>query len=113
MLAFNLIRIPDPPAYKAYSSHFAELPERYGMRFVAAGSLSTSASECVLRGDSSLPANQALCANDLFALVHFPSPIAFLQAWSDPQLAEDAYPLRAPMIENGSRHIWIRTAAAD
>ena len=111
MLAFNLIRIPDPPAYKAYSSHFAELPERYGMRFVAAGALSYG--DSVLRGDCSLPANQALCANDLFALVHFPSPIAFLQAWSDPQLAEDAYPLRAPMIENGFRHIWIRTAAAD
>jgi hypothetical protein len=34
MLAFNLIRIPDAAAYKHYSSHFAKLPSRHGMRFV-------------------------------------------------------------------------------
>ena len=28
MLAFNLIRIPDPDAYRHYSSHFRELPAR-------------------------------------------------------------------------------------
>ena len=39
MLAFNLIRTPDPDAYKRYSSHFGPLTERYGMRFVEVAAL--------------------------------------------------------------------------
>lgn len=34
MYAFNMIRIPDMEAYKAYSVHFASLPQKYGMKFV-------------------------------------------------------------------------------
>jgi hypothetical protein len=34
MYAFNMIRIPDMEAYRAYSAHFASLPEKYGMKFV-------------------------------------------------------------------------------
>ena len=36
MLAFNLLRMPDPETYKEYSTHFAPLPQQYGMRMVAA-----------------------------------------------------------------------------
>ena len=39
MLAFNLIRTPDPGAYERYSSHFGPLTERYGMRFVEVAAL--------------------------------------------------------------------------
>ena len=39
MLAFNLIRTPDPNEYKRYSSHFGPLTERYGMRFVEVAAL--------------------------------------------------------------------------
>ena len=39
MLAFNLIRTPDPGAYKRYSSHFGPLTERHGMRFIEVAAL--------------------------------------------------------------------------
>ena len=39
MLAFNLIRTPDPGAYERYSSHFGPLTERYGMRFFEVAAL--------------------------------------------------------------------------
>ena len=39
MLAFNLIRTPDPGAYERYSSHFGPLTERYGMRLVEVAAL--------------------------------------------------------------------------
>eukprot|EP01047_Picozoa_sp_COSAG01_P125899 COSAG01_NODE_54993_length_328_cov_0.895197_1_plen_57_part_01 len=41
--AFNLIRMPDRAAYQEYSSHFAELPQRYGMKFVEVASLQADA----------------------------------------------------------------------
>ena len=32
----------------------------------------------------------------------------FRQAWSDPQLVQEAYPLREPMRAQGFRHVWLR-----
>jgi hypothetical protein len=47
MYAFNMIRIPDVAAYKAYGSHFASLPEKYGMKFVDVLSINPAASSSV------------------------------------------------------------------
>ena len=104
MLAFNLLRTPDPEAYKAYSAHFSPLPERYGMRFVVAGALDPDPAHSVLRG----AVDPEVASNDLLALVYFPSSGGFLDAWSDPDLVHDAYPLRTAMLPNGFRHIWLR-----
>lgn len=110
MLAFNLIRYPqpEPAAYRAYAQHFAPLPARYGMRLVAAGALSPDPREAVLAGDVRAAEELGLASHDLFVLAFFPSTRAFLHAWSDPELVRAAYPLRAPMREDGFRHVWLR-----
>jgi len=104
MVAFNLIRIPDPAAYKEFSSHFAGLPERYGMRFMSVAALDPDPAVSCLVGN----AEAAEAASfDLMALVYFPSTDAFVQAWSDPDI-QRAFPLRGPMREKGFRHLWLR-----
>ena len=102
MYAFNLLRIPDTDAYKSYSSHFSTLPERYGMRAAAFGSM--AGREAVLAGDR----DAEMADNTLFVLAFFPSSRCFLQAWSDPELVREAYPKRVPMLEGGFRHVWMR-----
>lgn len=78
--AFNLIRMPDRAAYQEYSSHFAELPQRYGMKFVEVASLQADANLSVLLG---APPGQDGGSFDLMALVYFPSSGCFIKAWSD------------------------------
>ena len=104
MLAFNLLRTPNPEAYAAYSKHFAPLPERYGMRFISAGALNPDPMLSVLRGEP--PADVG--SNNLMALVYFPSTSSFLHAWSDPEFLQGAYPLRTAMLADGFRHLWLR-----
>ena len=41
-------------------------------------------------------------------IAYFPSTTTFLQAWSDPKLVRDAYPLRNKMLEGDFKHIWLR-----
>jgi hypothetical protein len=50
MYAFNMIRIPDMEAYKAYSLHFASLPQKYGMKFVDVLSCKSEAESSVRTG---------------------------------------------------------------
>jgi hypothetical protein len=45
------------------------------------------------------------------ALVYFPSPARFVDAWSEPQIVHDAFPLRKRMLADGFRHVWIRCGA--
>ena len=134
MLAFNLIRTPDAAAYKEFSSHFSELPKRYGMRFLSVAALDPDPNVSLLTGHQPLGLERGRHAGDagvfsrvlaavgldardtsypedgsfdLFALVYFPSTAAFIQAWSDPDI-QRAFPLRAPMRAAGFRHVWLR-----
>lgn len=112
MLAFNLIRTPEPHRYKAYSSFFAHLPDEYGMRFVEAAGLKSH--ESVVSCDAGLSARDlAAMSFDLMALVYFPSSHCFVNTWSDPTVARDAFPLRALMHEGGFRHVWLRCVDAE
>ena len=119
MLAFNLIRTPDPAGYKAYSSHFAPLPERYGMRFVEAAMLDGPSSIMICDGEPDAPDVYTTSGLDaleppfplqfnLMALVYFPSSRAFVDAWSDPELCSDAYPMREELLKDGFAHVWAR-----
>ena len=69
------------------------------MRFIEVGAL-----------DPLLPDPEA-GGFDLMALVYFPSSRAFLDAWSDPELVDAAYPLREALLEDGFEHLWIRCEA--
>lgn len=106
MLAFNLIRMPDPDLYKQYSTHFAALPDRYGMKFVEVASL--DAANSVLSGSE-----VAFGGFHLMALVYFPSSHAFIDAWSDPDIVDAAYPLRRQLLSGGFEHLWLRCDWAD
>jgi hypothetical protein len=104
MLAFNMLRIPDADAYKQYSAHFSHFGTDYGMRFIEVASFdSGDPSKSVLSGSA-----ERFGGYDLMALVYFPSSHAFLDAWSDPELATKAYPLRERMLVNGFEHYWAR-----
>ena len=113
MLAFNLIRTPEPEGYRAYSSHFRHLPDEYGMRFVEAADLQMH--ESVVACDAGLSEVDLVNAAsfDLMALVYFPSSRCFVNTWSDRTVAQDAFPLRAGMRERGFRHVWLRCVDAD
>ena len=95
------IRMPDPDLYKQYSTHFAALPDRYGMKFVEVASL--DAANSVLSGSE-----VAFGGFHLMALVYFPSSHAFIDAWSDPDIVDAAYPLRRQLLSGGFEHLWLR-----
>ena len=46
-------------------------------------------------------------------LAHFPSSKHFFDAWSDPELVRDAYPLRQAMLQSGFQHVWLRCEQAE
>ena len=46
-------------------------------------------------------------------LAHFPSSKHFFDAWSDPELVRDAYPLRQAMLQGGFQHVWLRCEQAE
>ena len=50
---------------------------------------------------------------DLMVLAHFPSSKHFFDAWSDPELVRDAYPLRQAMLQSGFQHVWLRCEQAE
>ena len=110
MLAFNLIRTPEPHKYKAYSSYFAHLPDEYGMGFVEAAGLQPH--ESIVACDAGFTQEAAL-SFDLMALVYFPSSSCFVNTWSDPKVAREAFPLRAEMRKGGFRHVWLRCTDAE
>lgn len=108
MYAFNLIRTPDRAAYRHYASHFSKLPARYGMQFVEIGAL--DAADAIVACDDGLPTEelQQLASFDLLALAYFPTTRCFVDAWSDPELVSDAFPLRRAMYRSGFAHLWLR-----
>ena len=113
MFAFNLIRTPDPGAYREYAGHFASLPSRHGMRFVEVATLDTMASVLVCDDDLTEAQIERIAAFDLMALVYFPSSARFVDAWSEPEIVREAYPLRQRMLARGFRHVWLRMEAAE
>lgn len=109
MYAFNLIRTPDRAAYRHYASHFSDLPPRYGMQFVEIGAL--DALDSIVVSDEGLPADRLQRASfDLLALAYFPTTRCFVDAWSDPELVRDAFPLRDALYRGGFAHLWLRCA---
>eukprot|EP01051_Picozoa_sp_SAG22_P012709 SAG22_NODE_1347_length_4669_cov_12.718381_1_plen_357_part_00 len=74
MYAFNLLRTPEAEKYKRYSAHFADLPAKYGMRFVEVGAMDSSdPDDCVLLGQPPGQSNGGSLGFDLMAAVYFPS----------------------------------------
>ena len=79
------------------------------MRFVEAAHLDPNPQLYVLSGCTA----SRLGGFHLMALVYFPSSAAFTNAWSDPELVTNAFPLREPMIRAGFEHVWLRCEAEE
>ena len=89
IIAFNLICVPDQGAYKECSAHFAHLPDSYLKKFTEVAAL------------------EPLANFNLMALVYFPSSGAFIDAWSDPEIVEKAFPMREKLRAGGFEYLWI------